>query len=235
MERRERRAVADRHDGRFRQALLEQPVERRLRRLVERGGGLVEEQEIGRLQEGARDAEALLLAERQHAVPVRLLVEPLRQGGQADGADRLREPLAVVACRAPPDRSPPRPACPTGKYGRCGSIISCASFGTTTRPEPNGQMPAIARNSVDLPEPDGPVTSTGSPRGILTLSDATSGVPVGRFTATSSSSTARAVSAGLDLDHRRRVRRSLRRHHRQAKPIQPLDDRRAIPPASDTR
>ena len=52
-------------------------------------------------------------------------------------------------------------------------------------------MPAIARNSVDLPEPDGPVTSTGSPRGILTLSDATSGAPVGRFTATLSSSTAR--------------------------------------------
>ena len=56
---------------------------------------------------------------------------------------------------------------PTGKYGRCGSIISRASFGTTMRPEPNGQMPAIARNSVDLPEPDGPVTSTGSPRGHL--------------------------------------------------------------------
>ena len=30
-------------------------------------------------------------------------------------------------------------------------------------PLPNGQIPANARNNVDLPEPDGPVTSTLSP------------------------------------------------------------------------
>ena len=30
-------------------------------------------------------------------------------------------------------------------------------------PSPNGQMPAMARNSVDLPEPEGPVTSVRSP------------------------------------------------------------------------
>ena len=30
------------------------------------------------------------------------------------------------------------------------------------RPLPIGQMPAIARNSVDLPDPDGPVISTDS-------------------------------------------------------------------------
>ena len=41
-------------------------------------------------------------------------------------------------------------------------------------------MPAIARNSVDLPEPDGPVTSTRSP-GATTMSSApTSGVAVGQ-------------------------------------------------------
>ena len=34
------------------------------------------------------------------------------------------------------------------------------------RPLPKGQMPAMARNSVDLPDPDGPVTSTRSPGGI---------------------------------------------------------------------
>ena len=28
------------------------------------------------------------------------------------------------------------------------------------RPDPNGQMPPIARNKVDLPDPDGPVTRT---------------------------------------------------------------------------
>ena len=41
--------------------------------------------------------------------------------------------------------------------------MTLASAGTVTRPDPNGQMPAMARNSVDLPAPDGPVTSTRSP------------------------------------------------------------------------
>jgi hypothetical protein len=43
MERRERRAVADRNDRRIRQPLLDEPVQRRLRRLVERGRGFIEE------------------------------------------------------------------------------------------------------------------------------------------------------------------------------------------------
>ncbi len=34
--------------------------------------------------------------------------------------------------------------------------------GHDTWPDPNGQIPAMARNSVDLPEPDGPLTSTRS-------------------------------------------------------------------------
>ena len=53
------------------------------------------------------------------------------------------------------------------------------------RPEPNGQMPAIARNSVDLPEPDGPVTSTRSPGAIVMPSASTSGTPFGSRTARS--------------------------------------------------
>ncbi len=52
---------------------------------------------------------------------------------------------------------------PTGKYGRCGSIINVAPAGTVIDPAPNGQMPAMARNSVDLPEPEGPVISVRSP------------------------------------------------------------------------
>ena len=91
VERRKRRAMPDRYDGRIRQPLLDQPVQRRLRRLVERRRGLVEKQEVRLLQQRAGDAEALLLAERQHPVPVRLLVEPLRQRRQADRADRLRD------------------------------------------------------------------------------------------------------------------------------------------------
>ena len=51
---------------------------------------------------------------------------------------------------------------PTGKYGRCGNVISVALAGIVIAPSPYGQMPAIARNSVDLPAPDGPVTRTCS-------------------------------------------------------------------------
>ena len=62
------------------------------------------------------------------------------------------------------DRRSPPCSDPIGKYGRCGSIISVASAGMAIEPAPNGQMPAMARNSVDLPEPDGPVSSVRSPR-----------------------------------------------------------------------
>jgi len=46
-------------------------------------------------------------------------------------------------------------------------------------PLPNGQMPARARNSVDLPAPDGPVTKVRSLPRMLKLSAETSGVPFG--------------------------------------------------------
>ena len=47
-------------------------------------------------------------------------------------------------------------------YGRCGRNRQ-RSAGRCTRPWPNGQMPASARNSVDLPEPERPVTTTDGP------------------------------------------------------------------------
>ena len=72
---------------------------------------------------------------------------------------------------------------PVGKYGRCGSIINVAPAGTAIEPAPNGQIPAMARNSVDLPEPDGPVTSVRSPLRKLNPSAFTSGVPFGRRSA----------------------------------------------------
>ena len=84
MERGERRAVADRHDSRGREPLLQQMVERGLGGLIERGRGLVEEQEVRRVQQCAGDAQPLLLAERQHAVPMRLLLDPFGKGRQAD-------------------------------------------------------------------------------------------------------------------------------------------------------
>ena len=47
-------------------------------------------------------------------------------------------------------------------------------------PLPNGQMPAMARNRVDLPEPDGPVSSVRSPLRRLKASAESSGVPFGK-------------------------------------------------------
>jgi hypothetical protein len=44
------------------------------------------------------------------------------------------------------------------------------------RPVPNGQTPAMARNRVDLPEPDGPLTSTFWPDGKCNPSTSTSAV-----------------------------------------------------------
>src|ERR1041385_3165951 len=58
----QRRAVADPYDRGVRQPLVQQFVERRLRRLVERRGRLVEEQEVRRMQDRARNPDALLLA-----------------------------------------------------------------------------------------------------------------------------------------------------------------------------
>src|SRR5437588_2061619 len=72
----ERRAMADRYDRAALEPRGEKTVERGFRRLVERGRRLVEEQVIRRLQNGAGNSKALLLAEREHPVPVCFLVEP---------------------------------------------------------------------------------------------------------------------------------------------------------------
>src|ERR1700682_6588618 len=71
---------------------------------------------------------------------------------------------------------------PTGKYGRCGSIISLAFAATTIEPLPNGQTPAMARNKVDLPAPDGPVTRVRSLLRMLKPSAETNGLPLGNLT-----------------------------------------------------
>src|SRR5215471_12543333 len=87
----ERGAVADRHDRGAPEPCVEKAVERGFRRLVERSRRLVEEKIIRCLQNGAGNAEALLLAEREHSVPVRFLREPPGERGQADGGDDLGE------------------------------------------------------------------------------------------------------------------------------------------------
>ncbi len=72
-------AVPDRNQGRGGEAGLEQPVQHRLGVVVERCRRLIEQEEIRLLQERARDAEPLLLALGQRALPVRFLIQALDQ------------------------------------------------------------------------------------------------------------------------------------------------------------
>src|SRR5580692_4458270 len=93
VERLERRAVADRDHGGRRQFRFEQLVELGFRRLIERGGCLIEEQKLRRVQERTREPEPLLLARREHSVPVRFLLQLRGEPGQADRDQRIRNPI----------------------------------------------------------------------------------------------------------------------------------------------
>src|SRR5271169_5035257 len=90
MESEQRRTMADGYNGRAGEPLGEEAVERCFRRLVERGCGLIQKEIIRRLQNGTSNAETLLLAEREHAVPVGFLLQPLRKLGQADSGNDFR-------------------------------------------------------------------------------------------------------------------------------------------------
>src|ERR1700760_3664718 len=67
-------------------------------------------------------------------------------------------------------------------------------------PLPNGQIPAMARNSVDLPAPDGPVTNVDSLARMLKLSAETSGLPFGNVTSSCASSIAPEPDATTSID-----------------------------------
>src|SRR3984893_11103154 len=56
------------------------------------------------------------------------------------------------------------------------------------RPSPKGQIPAIARNSVDLPDPEGPERATFSPSASTRCFVSTVRLPSGRNRSTSSRS-----------------------------------------------
>jgi len=58
-------AVGDRDHGESREPRLEQGGERLLRGLVHGRGGLVQEQPVGSVDEGAREADPLLFAARE--------------------------------------------------------------------------------------------------------------------------------------------------------------------------
>src|SRR6266568_3129407 len=101
MERLERTAVTDAHDGGPPRRLAEHAIELRLARLVERRARLIEEYHLRLGQEHAREGHALLLAERQALRPEILHVELAREQAQSDLGERplellVRYPPAVV-------------------------------------------------------------------------------------------------------------------------------------------
>ena len=174
--------MPDRNDGGVREPGREQRVQRGLRRLVERGGGFVEKQEIRRLQDRARDRRA---AAARRATGSGSSALP-RRAARRVAASRPRSGSRRAGRRrtspARPDSSPRPPA------SRPGNRAAAASP-SHVRPPARGwcrfrtaRSPRSARNSVDLPAPDGPVTSTLSPGAISTLSAATSGWPFGSCT-----------------------------------------------------
>ena len=67
---------------------------------------------------------------------------------------------------------------PSGMYGRCGRNSEC-STGRCTRPCPNGQMPAMARNKVDFPDPVRPVITVELPGVNVTAAFSSSFSPLG--------------------------------------------------------
>ncbi len=75
----QRCAMTDRDNGCLRQFLRQHGVQRCFRGLVERRGGFIEEEVARCVQQRPRQAQPLLFAEREHAIPVRLFVQPRRQ------------------------------------------------------------------------------------------------------------------------------------------------------------
>src|SRR5262249_10138175 len=89
----QRRAVPDRPDGGTLEPCVEKAIEHGFRRFIQRSRRLVQKKVVRRLQDGTGNAEALLLAEREHAVPVSLLAQPCGKRVQADGSDDLAQHL----------------------------------------------------------------------------------------------------------------------------------------------
>src|SRR5262245_20660640 len=70
------RALGQAYDGGVWQLGAQACNERRLRALLERGEGIVEDDDAWAMDEQPGDSEALALAVREHLVPARHLVEP---------------------------------------------------------------------------------------------------------------------------------------------------------------
>jgi len=149
------------HHG-LRELARDESVHQGLRRLIERRGGLVEHEHPGTKKERAprtRFAVARRGRGRATSRRPRRGREPGARGRPAGGPrDLLRG-------------DPPKPGSDSTRRragtrggGRCAPRGTARQpWGTSTQPDPNGQMPDSTRRSVVLPDPAGPVRSTRSP------------------------------------------------------------------------
>ena len=120
--------MADADDRRPPRRFAQQPVERHLRRLVERRGRLVEKDDLRAGQQNPGEGEPLLLADRQPLRPVAVLVQPVDEIGQADRAQRLDKAVARQFRRRPADRRERPPGC------RAADRAAAAGTGSARRP-----------------------------------------------------------------------------------------------------
>ena len=114
-------------------ASLQHPVDRRLGRLVERGGRLVEEQPVGLREERARDGEALLLAERQALAPRRSSSRRSARCGSRAACRPPRWRASVVGPSDAPDRRRRRAAFRSGCRAAAAGASCCAPCGHRDR------------------------------------------------------------------------------------------------------
>ena len=122
------------------------------------------------------------------ASPSWLLPRRARQPRQADCDERFAHVLVgegVGRCRVA-DRGAQRAEREVGALRQ--EQAAGSSWAGSRCPLPNGQMPAMARNSVVLPQPEVPRTSTRAPSGMSMSASATSVRPLGSARSTWSSS-----------------------------------------------
>src|SRR6267142_2199335 len=99
MERTQGRPMADAEHRRLREPLAHQPIESRLRRLVQRRGRLVQKEPVGLLDQGSREGHALLLAGGELERPVGDLVETPGELLEVHRLERLAQRLVVHTAR----------------------------------------------------------------------------------------------------------------------------------------
>ena len=171
--------MADRHDGGFRQLRARAddtarlPRVHRARRSPRRGTDIAAR---ATARAPARGAAARRARASGSSARPRQLRGKLGQADQGERAADLEVGEGAVRWR---DSRSPHAAVRSGSTAAAAASSHDAPAGMAIEPLPNGQMPAMARNSVDLPEPDGPVISVRSPLRRLKASAETSGVPLG--------------------------------------------------------